>query len=155
MLKYYFRETFAGRLLNILSGDRWLKAPQPHMPTSITNNITAEADAIEESHPGAESEFKDSAASSRLSTDAAGAEDVQIAQLVDRLSSQIEDQEKMEFDGMPTSEQARDLEKGRSDHLVGWNGDTDPENPRNWPMWLKIWSTCMISFLTFSIYVCS
>ncbi|KAK4502739.1 hypothetical protein PRZ48_006165 [Zasmidium cellare] len=151
LLKYYFRETFAGRLINILSGDRLLKAPQPLIPPRQSNITLANGDIATGTPARAESELKESGMNSRGSLDSRTyVEDVPISQLANRLSSQVESQEKGIGDGipMPTQEQ-EEVDK----YLVGWNGDDDAENPRNWPMWLKVWSTCMISLLTFSIYI--
>ncbi|KAJ7136130.1 major facilitator superfamily domain-containing protein [Mycena epipterygia] len=38
-------------------------------------------------------------------------------------------------------------------YLVGWNGDSDPENPRNWSFSKRAFVAFNISFLTFSIYI--
>ncbi|CAK5264110.1 unnamed protein product [Mycena citricolor] len=38
-------------------------------------------------------------------------------------------------------------------YLVGWYGDSDPENPRNWSFGKRAFVAFEISFLTFSIYI--
>ncbi|KAJ7286871.1 major facilitator superfamily domain-containing protein [Mycena rebaudengoi] len=38
-------------------------------------------------------------------------------------------------------------------YLVGWDGDSDPENPRNWSFAKRAFVAFNISFLTFSIYI--
>ncbi|KAJ7660023.1 major facilitator superfamily domain-containing protein [Mycena rosella] len=38
-------------------------------------------------------------------------------------------------------------------YLVGWDGDSDPENPRNWSFRKRAFVAFNISFLTFSIYI--
>ncbi|KAJ7128081.1 major facilitator superfamily domain-containing protein [Mycena filopes] len=38
-------------------------------------------------------------------------------------------------------------------YLVGWDGDSDPENPRNWSFRKRAFVAFEISFLTFSIYI--
>ncbi|KAJ6531380.1 major facilitator superfamily domain-containing protein [Mycena vulgaris] len=38
-------------------------------------------------------------------------------------------------------------------YLVGWDGDSDPENPRNWSFSKRAFVAFNISFLTFSIYI--
>lgn len=44
-----------------------------------------------------------------------------------------------------------ELGKKTSDQVekVGWDGLEDPENPMNWPIWLKVVNVGLISFLTF------
>ncbi|KAJ7207042.1 major facilitator superfamily domain-containing protein [Mycena pura] len=37
--------------------------------------------------------------------------------------------------------------------VVGWYGDSDPENPRNWTFRKRVFVAFNISFLTFSIYI--
>nr|GAT43112.1 benomyl methotrexate resistance protein [Mycena chlorophos] len=37
--------------------------------------------------------------------------------------------------------------------IVGWDGDSDPENPRNWTFRKRAFVAFCISFLTFSIYI--
>ncbi|KAF7289675.1 Benomyl methotrexate resistance protein [Mycena chlorophos] len=37
--------------------------------------------------------------------------------------------------------------------IVGWDGDSDPENPRNWTFKKRAFVAFCISFLTFSIYI--
>lgn len=39
--------------------------------------------------------------------------------------------------------------------IVTWDGDDDPENPRNWPLWLKAIFILEIGFLTTSVYMAS
>ncbi|KAJ7615020.1 major facilitator superfamily domain-containing protein [Mycena polygramma] len=38
-------------------------------------------------------------------------------------------------------------------YIVDWNGDSDPENPRNWSFRKRAFVAFEISFLTFSIYI--
>ncbi|KAJ7778840.1 major facilitator superfamily domain-containing protein [Mycena maculata] len=38
-------------------------------------------------------------------------------------------------------------------YLVGWDGDSDPENPRNWSFSKRAFVAFNISFLTFSVYI--
>lgn len=151
MLKYYFRETFAGRLINILSEDRLLKAPQPEIPAQVTTDIDTAAGDVRNGHLApTDFELKPSEKSSRMlfddPTPAGGG--TEIAQLARGLS-----QPNSSSPLNATTPPEKDIEGGNHQYLVGWNGDNDPENPRNWPMWLKVWSTSMISFLTFAIYI--
>lgn len=48
-------------------------------------------------------------------------------------------------------------EKGEEDNngeiLVDWEGDDDPENPKNWPIWRKAFVIVMVGLLTVSIYM--
>lgn len=37
--------------------------------------------------------------------------------------------------------------------VVGWRGPNDPENPQNWSKNLKILTTAVICYLTFSVYM--
>jgi len=61
----------------------------------------------------------------------------------------------------PIDKSVQDHEKGEvkpetlvfDPYLVGWNGDDDPENPRNWSFGKRSFTTFSISFLTFSVYV--
>ncbi|EGV66782.1 hypothetical protein CANTEDRAFT_112221 [Yamadazyma tenuis ATCC 10573] len=39
--------------------------------------------------------------------------------------------------------------------LVTWDGEDDPDNPKNWPLWQKIIFMFEISFLTVSVYMAS
>lgn len=153
MLKYYFRETFAGRLINVLSGDRLLKAPQPRIPGRPSDASPPQDDVGDDPFPSVDSELKASEKTSRMSMeDGTYKEDVPISELASRLSPPASSHKSLE-DGSPTPNPDKAVEEGNNEYLVGWYDDNDPENPRNWPMWLKIWSTCMISLLTFSIYV--
>ncbi|GAA5855523.1 hypothetical protein JCM8547_007870 [Rhodosporidiobolus lusitaniae] len=47
------------------------------------------------------------------------------------------------------------LEQGSARHpfLVTWNGDDDPDNPRNWSAHKKVYVTIIISALTFAVYL--
>lgn len=55
--------------------------------------------------------------------------------------------------------ESRDLEQGTSPgalgetdkdpNIVWWDGDDDPENPYNWPLWRTVTIAVLISFLTF------
>lgn len=36
-----------------------------------------------------------------------------------------------------------------SDNIVWWDGDSDPENPYNWPRWRKVLNCVLISCLAF------
>jgi hypothetical protein len=51
----------------------------------------------------------------------------------------------------PEGELKFDLEN--ADIIVGWNGTKDPDDPQNWSLSKKIYVTCLINLLTFSIYV--
>ncbi|KIM73724.1 hypothetical protein PILCRDRAFT_802185 [Piloderma croceum F 1598] len=42
---------------------------------------------------------------------------------------------------------------GFDPYLVGWIGDDDPENPRNWSFAKRAFTTFSISFLAFSVYI--
>ena len=35
------------------------------------------------------------------------------------------------------------------DHIIFWDGEDDPQNPYNWPRWLKVLNCVLISGLTF------
>lgn len=54
------------------------------------------------------------------------------------------------LDGSPTAANGNDEQK-TSDQTekVGWDGPNDPENPMNWPTWLKVVNIGLISCLTF------
>ncbi|EPX70746.1 spermine family transmembrane transporter Caf5 [Schizosaccharomyces octosporus yFS286] len=39
------------------------------------------------------------------------------------------------------------------DIIVSWNGEKDPENPKNWPLAVKSLVTLQICLLTFSVYI--
>ncbi|KAH6609038.1 hypothetical protein Trco_002384 [Trichoderma cornu-damae] len=43
----------------------------------------------------------------------------------------------------------RDGDSGGDENTVWWDGDNDPENPYNWPAWLKVLNCVLISALTF------
>lgn len=43
-------------------------------------------------------------------------------------------------------------EQDRSTITVGWDSDTDPENPQNWPIGKKLWVTIVIWFYSFVVY---
>ncbi|KIW99824.1 uncharacterized protein Z518_10752 [Rhinocladiella mackenziei CBS 650.93] len=51
------------------------------------------------------------------------------------------------------SGQRVNLEKGRGADMVDWYGPDDPENPRNWGTFRKIWVTFEICFLTFAVFI--
>ncbi|KAJ6606381.1 major facilitator superfamily domain-containing protein [Mycena vulgaris] len=38
-------------------------------------------------------------------------------------------------------------------NLVGWDGEDDPDNPRNWSLKKRVFVSSSISFLTFSVYI--
>ncbi|KAJ7168339.1 major facilitator superfamily domain-containing protein [Mycena crocata] len=38
-------------------------------------------------------------------------------------------------------------------NLVGWDGEDDPDNPRNWSFTKRVFVSSSISFLTFSVYI--
>ncbi|KAJ7491205.1 major facilitator superfamily domain-containing protein [Mycena latifolia] len=38
-------------------------------------------------------------------------------------------------------------------NLVGWNGEDDPDNPRNWSFAKRVFVTITLCFLTFSVYI--
>ena len=37
--------------------------------------------------------------------------------------------------------------------IVTWDGENDPENPKNWPMWFKCWITFLICTMTVFVYL--
>lgn len=37
--------------------------------------------------------------------------------------------------------------------IVTWDGEDDPENPKNWPLWAKLVVTFDVCFLTFAVYM--
>lgn len=51
----------------------------------------------------------------------------------------------------------QDVEKGKGGavteeqdpNIVFWDGDDDPQNPYNWPTWVKVFNCVLISALTF------
>ncbi|KAK4624702.1 Caffeine resistance protein 5 [Fulvia fulva] len=103
-LKDFFRETFVGRMINIISRNRLLRAPTPELPQS------------------------------------------------DKLGHQLSRQSSLNRSASRSS--ADEIaEKGAGGHLVDWSSTTDPDNPQNWPLWKKLYSTAVICILTFSIYV--
>lgn len=109
-LKAYFRETFAGRTINLLSAGHLLQPPTPEIPQVEKTGGLSRENTLNRSlsRPSADSE--------------------------QTVSPEI-------------------LEKGASGYLVDWNGPEDPENPQNWPLWAKIWSSAVVCILTFSIYI--
>ncbi|KAK3725100.1 GTPase-activating protein [Vermiconidia calcicola] len=46
-----------------------------------------------------------------------------------------------------------DPEKGKDVHLVSWYGENDPENPRNWSLFKRVFVTFEICLLTISVYI--
>lgn len=42
-----------------------------------------------------------------------------------------------------------------STNELDWEGDNDPENPRNWPVWKKVIHTAIPAIYTFGLYVAS
>lgn len=42
-----------------------------------------------------------------------------------------------------------DVEIGEDTHAVGWDGEDDPKNPLNWPVWKKTCCVAMASLITF------
>lgn len=72
-------------------------------------------------------------------------------------------QDAEDLPGQPNSHSS-DLEKGdhapapgngnhivQDPHVVGWDGDNDPENPMNFSLARKIWMSSMASFMTFGV----
>uniref|UniRef100_A0A060T9K8 ARAD1D12694p n=1 Tax=Blastobotrys adeninivorans TaxID=409370 RepID=A0A060T9K8_BLAAD len=47
----------------------------------------------------------------------------------------------------------KDKELDDGEILVDWEGDDDPENPKNWPMWRKAVVVVLVGVLTVSIYM--
>ncbi|RFU72070.1 bicyclomycin resistance [Trichoderma arundinaceum] len=43
----------------------------------------------------------------------------------------------------------QDVDSSDDENTVWWDGDDDPENPYNWPMWRKVLNCVLISSLTF------
>lgn len=47
---------------------------------------------------------------------------------------------------LPLEQEKKELD-GKDPNLVGWDGEGDPENPRNWSMGYKNWITFQLSML--------
>lgn len=72
-----------------------------------------------------------------------------LARLASSRSQRTSSQEPInEVSGVPV-----DSEKGRDIHLVTWYGDDDPENPRNWSLFKRVFVTFEICLLTTSVYI--
>lgn len=54
--------------------------------------------------------------------------------------------------GLPSDSSAATLEDSKQ-IIVTWDGDDDPENPQNWPMYQKAFFISQVAFLTTSVYM--
>ncbi|CAK7901702.1 multidrug resistance protein 1 [[Candida] anglica] len=52
-----------------------------------------------------------------------------------------------------SSGEGKEVEKINEQIIVGWDGDDDPENPYNWPLYQKVFFVFEIAFLTTSVYM--
>ncbi|KAJ7286873.1 major facilitator superfamily domain-containing protein [Mycena rebaudengoi] len=134
MVQDLIRDSTVGQIINYISGGRFLPYPEQRpgyvvprrflLPSSERKNLDAVAS-------DATTLCGDMQASTPNKRDSAStlAEDVESLKQVDH------------FTPLPDP------------YLVGWDGDSDPENPRNWSFAKRAFVAFSISFLTFSIYI--
>ncbi|KAK5207540.1 GTPase-activating protein [Exophiala xenobiotica] len=135
-----FRDTVAGQLLRLISGNRLLQYPEERDSSIWQKYLNAEKSANMAIHgstePPSSEEKQESGSQPRRDSSSAST-------TVDNDNALINTLSKTKVDP----------EKGRDVHIVDWYGPDDPDNPQNWGRWKKIWVTFEICFLTFSVYI--
>ncbi|KAK5192446.1 GTPase-activating protein [Exophiala xenobiotica] len=135
-----FRDTVAGQLLRLISGNRLLQYPEERDSSIWQKYLNPEKSANMAIHgstePPSSEEKQESGSQPRRDSSSAST-------TVDNDNALINTLSKTKVDP----------EKGRDVHIVDWYGPDDPDNPQNWGRWKKIWVTFEICFLTFSVYI--
>ncbi|KAK7900191.1 GTPase-activating protein [Exophiala xenobiotica] len=135
-----FRDTVAGQLLRLISGNRLLQYPEERDSSIWQKYLNADKSANMAIHgstePPSSEEKQESGSQPRRDSSSAST-------TVDNDNALINTLSKTKVDP----------EKGRDVHIVDWYGPDDPDNPQNWGRWKKIWVTFEICFLTFSVYI--
>ncbi|CAN6664818.1 fluconazole resistance protein 1 [Trichomonascus vanleenenianus] len=133
MVSPFFRDSFVGRIIYHLSGKKVFIHPEEfadyvipdkYLDTTPTRRSTASD--YEKSLKSADGSEQDGQLLNRTGTVTTVTEVQAIA-------------EEMAVDGESI--------------LVTWDGDDDPENPYNWPLWTKIIFILQVGLLTVSIYI--
>lgn len=89
------------------------------------------------------------AAAAVTNTAASEAANTEIAQSADLTTAQCSASE-TEVQHDQDIEKAKGAAPAEEDpNIVFWDGDDDPQNPYNWPTWVKVFNCVLISALTF------
>ncbi|KAF7297113.1 Benomyl methotrexate resistance protein [Mycena indigotica] len=132
MVADLFRDSTVGQIVNYVSNGRLLPYPEQRRGYVVPKHYLLPA------------QLSDSLNGTPVASDAATLCDPKTPNThLKRESTLVEDLEKNIID-----------EKTIPDpYLVDWEGDSDPENPRNWTFKKRAFTAFCISFLTFSIYI--
>lgn len=148
-MKELFRDTVAGQLLRLVTGNRILQYPEEIDPSIWQRYINTE-----------KSENMARVGSSNLPPPLSKEEEEknddhqqQSASTESRHTSASSSSTNIaDANNHPTKTKI-DPEEGRDLDIVDWYGPTDPENPQNWGLVKKVWVTFEICLLTFSVYI--
>lgn len=133
MVNHLVRDSFAGRVLYHLSGHKLFSYPEEQPGYVVPDRYriaSTNASSLDIRSP--------SVASSEQGSNAKLADDLEKTVGTALADTHFTTKECKNADGLI---------------FVDWDGDDDPENPYNWPVWQKAVFVSMMSFLTLSVYM--
>lgn len=139
-MKHFIRDSFWGRFAYHASGHRLFshkeERPDYVIPAKYLGGETAEFESPEQPHE-VEKEVTETPGSSSLTLS----------------QGQPEGKVDEEKDAMDENEDINGKGTGDGWIMVTYDGDDDPENPYNWPLYQKVFFAFQIGFLTVSVYM--
>ncbi|WLF78734.1 Multidrug transporter flr1 [Lodderomyces elongisporus] len=133
-MRQFLIDSFAGQLLHKVSGRRWFRHNDELPGYSIPEKYLQF------------SEKQDS-------------EEIAATPTLQEPEQELNEEKKYEKENKDDEEStktATNFNSGDTDYIiVTWDGDDDPENPYNWPLYLKCIMAFQIAFLTVSVYMAS
>ncbi|KAF7302366.1 Benomyl methotrexate resistance protein [Mycena chlorophos] len=141
MVADLIRDSTLGQLVNFLSNGRFLPYPEQRPGYVVPKRYLLPAKSI-----GLDDETVPASDAATLCGDSKPKDGVTTPDTtLRRESTLVADPEK----NKPTDDEVEIPDP----YVVGWDGDSDPENPRNWTFKKRAFVAFCISFLTFSIYI--
>ena len=141
-MKQFFKDSFAGQILHRLSGRRWF-LHNDELPGYIVPEKYLEFSEKQDSEEIAAVPAIEEENASPTSLDA-----------VKKSNDEKDIDEEDEEDEASKETIANSKNLSKSEYIiVTWDGDDDPENPYNWPLYLKCIMAFQIAFLTVSVYM--
>ncbi|KAJ6486662.1 major facilitator superfamily domain-containing protein [Mycena sanguinolenta] len=142
MVHDFIRDSTIGQIVNHVSGGRLLPYPEQRPGYVVPRHfLLPSSDRKQSDDP--ESDSATLCEDSRDKTKDLATPDIEIKResTITTLAADIESQKQVDDAAVPDP------------YLVDWDGESDPENPRNWSFRKRAFVAFEISLLTFSIYI--
>ncbi|KAJ7484680.1 major facilitator superfamily domain-containing protein [Mycena latifolia] len=142
MVQDLIRDSTIGQIINYLSSGRLLPYPEQRPGYVVPRHFLLPS-----------SERKDCEAVASDAVTLCGDTPKDASKISSPPDTEIKRESTLVADFESQQKQVDDATTVPDPYLVGWDGDSDPENPRNWSFAKRAFVAFSISFLTFSIYI--